>query len=98
MGSEREIEKDSNTSIVLSIQRLKSQCIPLYSWGRALENLIDYYILADEFDLDNVWSIKRNITVPGRPAPPAPSNVDGWSKNVGKNFYSRHGGLNSTFF
>ncbi|ELU17943.1 hypothetical protein CAPTEDRAFT_219070 [Capitella teleta] len=48
----------------------------------------------DDFDLDEVWSIKRNINVPGR-APPVPSNADGWSKNVGKNFYSRHGGLNN---
>jgi hypothetical protein len=50
----------------------------------------------DDFDLDDVWSIKRNMNVPNQPAP-APPTMDGWSKNVGKGFYSRHGGLNSGY-
>ena len=56
---------------------------------------------SSEFDLDGVWSIKKNVNIPGinshKTNAPKPGPGQGWSVNVGGGYYSRHGGLTGNY-
>ena len=53
---------------------------------------ISFVTASSQFNFEDVWSIKKNVNVSKQAQ--KPSNRDGWSMNVNRGFYSRHGGLN----
>ena len=50
-----------------------------------------YFFSCTDNDLDDVWSIRKNVAI--KQTTQKPSATEGWNLNVKKGYYSRHGGL-----